>query len=186
MPLLIRFLFIIAAFAGTFAVNAAAEVKDYIGNQSFELGELGDEQDLSILLSSIKKINTEGAQSGQRDGVMDGADLSLKFALEFGRSDGIFDGNLQSLQDAQKLLIAESFKRKIPNYPEDYHGPNFKPKIYHSKIIMMKAFEDGYVFKYKQYSRLEFKRKIDTDYSQVYDAHYKAAYEMAIGHELFE
>lgn len=132
------------------------------------------------LILAVNKIYNEGAYAGQRDGMIDGADLSARVAFEQGSLDGKYDGEEQGMMDVKHCSSNRILQKKIPEYPGDFDGPNYKPKIYHIKLIMIKAFADGYNLKYRQYTRLEFKRKITLDYNQNYDANFKIAYDLIL------
>lgn len=87
------------------------------------------------LIIEILKINKEGARAGRSDGAMDGADL---------------------------VFVNNSDKNPTDN-ANDFTGPNYKPKINHSKKIMEKVFADGYNYSYKLHARLAYLRALSTD-----------------------
>lgn len=79
--------------------------------------------------------------------------------------------------------FAGSFARRSPDYPGDFNGSNFRPSINHSKEILRKAYADGYLFNYRQFTRYEFERRIDNDYNLRYDASFKTAYDQAVNRD---
>lgn len=125
-----------------------------------------------------------------------GADQGKKAGMARAVSTGQADGrNIGELETTKKLESGElksvnldgsfagSFQRRSPEYAGDFNGPNYKPRINHSKEIMEKAFADGYNYNYRQYARFEFQRRIDVDYNQYYDENYKISYDSAVRRE---
>lgn len=72
-----------------------------------------------------------------------------------------------------------SFSKRSPNYPGDFNGPNFNPNIYNSRDILRRAYADGYIDQYREYTRYEYLRRIDNEYNQVYDGAYTSNYNQA-------
>lgn len=125
-------------------------------------------------------------------GIDQGKKAGLERAVSTGKVDGRNNGESETTRKLESGELnsvnlngsfAGSFQRRSPDYPGDFNGPNYKPNINHSKDIMRRAFADGYVFTYRQYTRFEFQRRIDTDYNQRYDVAYKAAYDSAVNRD---
>lgn len=125
-------------------------------------------------------------------GIAQGKKAGLDRAVKTGQVDG---RNIGENETTRKLesgelnsanlngAFAGSFQRRSPDYPGDFNGANFKPNINHSKDVLRKAFADGYVFTYRQYTRFEFQRRIDGDYNQRYDAAYRNGYDIAVNRQ---
>jgi uncharacterized small protein (DUF1192 family) len=125
-------------------------------------------------------------------GTEQGKKAGMARAVSTGQADG---RNIGESETTKKLESGElksvnlngsfagSFERRSPQYSGDFNGPNYKPRINHSKEIMVKAFADGYNFNYRQYARFEFQRRIDADYNSYYDQNYRIAYDSAVGRE---
>jgi len=116
----------------------------------------------------------------------------LNRAIETGKIDGRNNGETETtkkLESSELNFIningefAGSFQRRSPVYPGDFNGANYRPRIIHNKKILELAFADGYNFNYRQFTRFEFQRRIDTDYNFRFDISYKQAYESAVNRE---
>ncbi len=139
--------------------------------------------------AGIKRADGSDAASV---GIAQGKKAGLDRAVKTGQVDG---RNIGENETTRKLESSElnaanlngafagSFQRRSPEYPGDFNGANFKPNINHSKDILRRAFADGYVFTYRQYTRFEFQRRIDGDYNQRYDAAYRSSYDVAVNRE---
>lgn len=79
--------------------------------------------------------------------------------------------------------FAGSFQRRSPAYPGDFNGPSFNPNIFNNKEVLKKAFADGYLQQYREYTRYEFLRRIDGEYNAVYDQGYARTYDQAVNRE---
>ncbi|MBC7715117.1 MAG: hypothetical protein H7177_17360 [Rhizobacter sp.] len=125
-----------------------------------------------------------------------GIDQGKKSGMERAVSTGSANGRANGENETTKKLesgdlnsisiggaFAGSFQRTSPSYPGDFNGPNYKPNINHRQIVMIKAYADGYIYNYRQYSRFEFSRRIDTDYNQRYDLSYRQAYDSAVNRD---
>lgn len=140
----------------------------------------------------VAGIKRGDASNAAAVGIDQGKKAGMARAVSTGQADG---RNIGELETTKKLesgelksvnlegAFAGSFQRRTPDYPGDFTGPNYKPRINHSKEIMIKAFADGYNFNYRQFARFEFQRRIDTDYNQNYDAGYRNSYDSAVSRE---
>jgi hypothetical protein len=140
----------------------------------------------------VAGIKRGDASNAAAVGTDQGKKAGMARAVSTGQADG---RNIGELETTKKLESGElksvnlngsfagSFQRRSPEYAGDFNGPNYKPRINHSKEIMVKAFADGYNFNYRQYARFEFQRRIDADYNQYYDENYRIAYDSAISRE---
>lgn len=140
----------------------------------------------------IAGIKRGDASNAAAVGIDQGKKAGMARAVSTGQADG---RNIGELETTKKLESGElksvnlngsfagSFQRRSPDYPGDFNGPNFRPRINHSKEIMVKAYADGYNFNYRQFTRYEFQRRIDSDYNQNYDANYRMAYDSAVSRE---
>ncbi len=139
--------------------------------------------------AGIKRADGSNAASV---GIEQGKKAGLERAVSTGKVDGRNKGEAEttrSLESGELKAVnlngsfAGSFQRRSPDYPGDFNGSNYRPNISQSKELMRKAFADGYVFTYRQYTRFEFQRRIDTDYNQRYDMAYKSAYDSAVSRD---
>lgn len=140
----------------------------------------------------VAGINRADGSDAASVGIAQGKKAGLERAVKTGQVDGRNIGESETTRKFESSELnaaslngafAGSFQRRSPDYPGDFNGPNFKPNINHSKDILRKAFADGYVFTYRQYTRFEYQRRIDTDYNQRYDAAYRSAYDVAVNRE---
>lgn len=125
-------------------------------------------------------------------GTTQGKKAGLERAVRTGAVDGNNKGETETVQkyesgDLNSLSIngpfAGSFQRRTPDYPGDFQGPSYNPSVWNSRDVMKRAYADGYVEQYRQYTRYEFLRRIDTDYNQAYDARYATTYDQAANRE---
>ena len=79
--------------------------------------------------------------------------------------------------------FAGSFQRRSPAYPGDFNGPTFNPNVFNNRDVMKRAYADGYVAQYREYTRYEFLRRIDADYNANYDSRYASSYDQANNRE---
>lgn len=134
--------------------------------------------------ADASNASTVGTEQGKKAG--------MERAITTGKQDGRNIGEEETTKKLEsselKSIVIEgafagSFTRRSPSYPGDFNGNDFRPNINHSKEILRKAYADGYVFNYRQYTRYEFQRRIDTDYNLRYDQSYKVSYESAVSRE---
>lgn len=140
----------------------------------------------------IAGIKRGDASNAAAVGTEQGKKAGMARAVSTGQADG---RNIGESETTKKLESGElksvnlngsfagSFQRRSPEYAGDFNGPNYKPRINHSKEILAKAFADGYNFNYRQFARFEFQRRIDADYNQYYDENYRMAYDSAVSRE---
>lgn len=125
-------------------------------------------------------------------GIEQGKKAGMERAVGTGKSDGRNIGESETTKklESNELNVinlngefAGSFQRRSPEYPGDFTGPNYKPRINHNKKILELAFADGYNYNYRQFTRYEFQRRIDTDYNQRFDSAYLEAYDSAVSRD---
>lgn len=125
-------------------------------------------------------------------GTAQGKKAGLERAVRTGAVDGNNKGETETVQkfesgDLNSLSIngpfAGTFQRRSPEYPGDFQGPSYNPNVWNSRDVMKRAYADGYLEQYRQYTRYEFLRRIDTDYNQAYDARYASSYDQAANRE---
>jgi sulfur carrier protein ThiS len=147
--------------------------------------------------------------AGYRDGSLAGAkrgDASNASAvgieqgkiagMERARSTGAINGNMNGEKETVKKIesgnlstinmngpFAGSFQRHSPDYPGDFNGPSFNPKVFNNKEILKKAYLDGYLDTYRGYTRYEFLRRIDGEYNSQYDSRYTTSYNQAVNRD---
>lgn len=139
--------------------------------------------------AGIKRANSSDAANV---GTIQGKKAGMERAIQTGQVDGRNIGEeettkkLEGQELANQILdgaFAGSFARSTPNYPGAFNGPSYNPNIFHSKELMKKAYADGYTFTYREYTRYEFQRRIDTDYNNAYDRSYREAHTDASNRE---
>lgn len=125
-------------------------------------------------------------------GTAQGKKAGMERAVRTGSADGRNKGENETVQkfesgDLNSLSVngpfAGSFQRRTPEYPGDFQGPSYNPNVWNSRDIMKRAYADGYVFQYREYTRYEFLRRIDADYNQAYDVRYATSYDQAANRE---
>jgi flagellar biosynthesis chaperone FliJ len=121
-------------------------------------------------------------------GIDQGKKAGLDRAARTGSINGNNLGENQTVQkfesgDLNSLSIngpfAGSFQRRSPEYPGDFNGPSFNPNVYNNRDILKRAYADGYLDQYRQYTKYEYLRRIDTDYNAAYDNRYASTYDQA-------
>ena len=75
------------------------------------------------------------------------------------------------------------FSRRTPDYPGEFQGPRFNPRMRFRKEILERAYFDGYIFQYREYTRYEFLRNIDREYNQEYTSKYTQSYQIAFNRD---
>lgn len=155
---------------GTRAGNNSA------GNREGRIAGLkrGDASDAAVVGTAQGK--KAGMERAVRTGAVDGNTKGETETVQKFES-----GNLESVTISGPF--AGSFQRKSPEYPGDFQGPSYNPSVWNARDLMKRAYADGYIEMYRQYTRYEFLRRIDTDYNQAYDARYAASYDQAANRE---
>lgn len=155
---------------GTRAGNSNA------GNREGRIAGLkrGDASDAAVVGTAQGK--KAGMERAVRTGAVDGNNKGETETVQKFES-----GNLDSASVSGPF--AGSFQRRTPEYPGDFQGPSYNPSVWNSRDVMKRAYADGYVEQYRQYTRYEFLRRIDTDYNQSYDARYASSYDQAANRE---
>jgi len=125
-------------------------------------------------------------------GIAQGKKAGLERAVSTGQVDGRNIGESETTKKfengelGQQLLngaFAGSFARNAPTYPGDFNGQRFNPNVFQSKEILRRAYADGYIFNYREFTRYEFNRRIDGEYNSAYDNSFRQAYEVAVNRE---
>ena len=154
-----------------------------------------------IIAGNRSAGNREGTAAGEARaaksdaaavGIAQGKKAGMERAVSTGQVDGRNIGEsettkkLENTELGQQLLngaFAGSFSRRVPGYPGDFNGSSFNPNIHHSKELARKAYADGYVYNYREFSRYEFTRRIDGEYNSAYDNAHRNAYTIAVNRE---
>ena len=140
----------------------------------------------------IAGLKRGDASDAANVGIAQGKKAGFERAVRTGSANGRNAGESETTKKLESSELkdvsvdgefAGSFARNTPDYPGDFNGSNFRPNINHSKEVLRKAYADGYVFTYRQYTRFEFGRRITSDYNLRYDASYKASYDVAVNRE---
>lgn len=135
--------------------------------------------------AGIKRGNESNAASV---GIEQGKKAGLDRAVKTGSMNGRNIGEKETVKKFESLELnsvnmngpfAGSFARRSPNYPGDFNGTRFNPSIYNSRDVLKRAYTDGYVDQYRQYTRYEYLRRIDSEYNAVYDSSYSQSYAQA-------
>ncbi|MGZ3857127.1 MAG: hypothetical protein ACXVKO_12790, partial [Bacteriovorax sp.] len=139
--------------------------------------------------AGIKRADaSNAAQVGTDQGKSAGMDRAVKTGSINGNNKGESE-TVQKFETGELKSItvngpfAGSFQRRSPDYPGDFNGSNFNPNVFNSRDVLKKAYADGYVDQYRQYTRYEFLRRIDSDYNAAYDNRYAQAYDQAANRE---
>ena len=141
---------------------------------------------------NVAGIKRGDASNAAQVGIAQGKKEGQERAVSTGQIDG---RNIGENETTKKLESSElnsinisggfagSFQRRTPDYPGDFNGNNYKPRINHNKKILELAFADGYNFNYRQFTRYEFQRRIDGEYNNRFDISYKIAYDSAVSRD---
>lgn len=134
-------------------------------------------------IDGVKRAKSSDAESiGRSQGKVEG----LKRAISEGTTLGSSIGEKEVVKKMEEGELKEesingafvgSFQRSSPQYPGDFNGINYRPEIRHQKKILEKAYSDGYYYNYREFTRFEFLRRIDSDYNNVYEKSYREKYE---------
>jgi hypothetical protein len=133
-------------------------------------------------------IKRGDASNAATVGIEQGKKAGLERSIKTGSIDGNNKGENETVQKYETGVLntvnmngpfAGSFARRSPDYPGDFNGPTFNPNVYNNRDILKKAYADGYLDQYRQYTRYEYLRRIDGEYNAVYDNSYAGAYSQA-------
>lgn len=140
-------------------------------------------------IAGVKRANaSDAAAVGTQQGNKAGMDRAISTGSINGNNKGEAEtvlkyesGNLNSITIDGPF--AGSFQRRSPDYPGDFNGQSYNPRVYNSRDVLARAYADGYIYQYRQYTRYEYLRRIDSYYNSVYDSHYSSTYNQANGRE---
>ena len=131
---------------------------------------------------------SDAAQVGIAQGKKAGMDRAVRTGAVDGNNKGenetvqkFESGNLNSI--SVNGAFAGSFSRRSPDYPGDFNGQSYNPNVWNSRDVMKRAYADGYVDQYRQYTRYEYLRRIDGIYNSSYDGYYASAYNQAVNRD---
>ncbi|MDD4976606.1 MAG: hypothetical protein PHY93_19780 [Bacteriovorax sp.] len=133
-------------------------------------------------------IKRGDASNAATIGIDQGKKAGLERSVKTGSIDGNNKGENETVQKYETGVLntvnmngpfAGSFSRRSPDYPGDFNGPSFNPNVYNSRDLLKKAYADGYLDQYRQYTRYEYFRRIDGEYNAVYDRSYAESYDQA-------
>ena len=132
------------------------------------------------------------ASNAAQVGIDQGKKAGMERAVNTGYSEGRALGESETTRKLESSELkpvttegafAGSFARRTPDYPGDFNGKSYRPSTSQSKEVLRKAFADGYIYSYREYTRYEFQRRIATDYNTRYDLSYKTAYDTAVNRD---
>ena len=137
---------------------------------------------------SAAGVKRGDASNAAQVGIDQGKKAGLDRAVRTGAVDGNNKGENETVQkyetgDLNQTTLAGpfagSFSRRSPDYPGDFNGPSFNPNTFANNDLVRRAYSDGYVDQYRQYTRYEYLRRIDGEYNANYDARFRVAYDQA-------
>ncbi|MBY0415351.1 MAG: hypothetical protein K2Q18_14360, partial [Bdellovibrionales bacterium] len=137
-------------------------------------------------------IKRGDASNAAAVGIEQGKKAGLERAVSTGSANGRAIGEdettkkLESSELGQVKLDGQfsgSFMRRTPEYPGDFNGNNYRPNISHSKDLMRKAYADGYLYSYREYTRYEYQNRIEGSYNSYYNSSYKSFYDQAVSRD---
>lgn len=140
----------------------------------------------------VAGIKRGDASNAAAVGTEQGKKAGLERAVKTGAANGKANGESETTKKLESGVLnsvnlngqfSGSFQRRSPEYTGDFNGQSYRPNISHSKELMRKAYADGYIFNYRQYTRYEYLARIDANYNYNYDDSYKAAYDSAVSRE---
>ncbi len=140
-------------------------------------------------LAGIKRAQGSNAASV---GITQGKKAGMERAIQTGAINGNNKGEEETVKkyesgELNSITVngpfAGSFQRRSPDYPGDFNGPNFNSNVYNNRDLLRRAYADGYVDQYRDYTRYEYLRLIDADYNRAYDNSYASAYNQAANRE---
>lgn len=128
------------------------------------------------------------ASNASKVGTKQGKTAGMERAVNTGRLRGTATGEQQAIDQAeakQKKTVdvlgpfAGSFARNVPTFPRGHRGRSYDPNSRARRQVVKKAFEDGYIARYREGQRRAFGRNIDGFYNNSYDNAYDSAYRKA-------
>lgn len=162
MRSLTRLLILVVAIFVSLEGKTFDEIPDYFGTPSFRLSDDLDLRSLSKSVADAKaefdRTQQEDAQQAFRVALSDFEKYKNKIITEIKKinKEGSGAGQSDGRMDGAELAINRSIQGQPIDYPKNFNGPNYKPKINHQLPIMIKAFADGYNYNYRLFARLEF------------------------------
>lgn len=131
---------------------------------------------------------SDAAKVGETQGKIAGLDRASRVGSANGNARGEEETVLkfESTQLPQTTInapYAGIFSRRTPDYPGEFQGPRFNPRMRFRKEILERAYFDGYIFQYREYTRYEFLRNIDREYNQEYTNKYTQSYQLAFNRD---
>lgn len=131
---------------------------------------------------------SDAAKVGEAQGKIAGMDRAAREGSARGNNKGEEETVLkfESTQLPQTTIAAPYagiFSRRTPDYPGEFQGPRFNPRMRFRKEILERAYFDGYIFQYREYTRYEFLRNIDREYNQEYTSKYTISYQLAFNRD---
>ncbi|MBC7537692.1 MAG: hypothetical protein H7281_02635 [Bacteriovorax sp.] len=151
-------------------------------------GTISGNQNAADREGEVAGIKRGDASNAAAVGIDQGIKAGKERAVKTGSIDGNNKGENETVQKYESGALnsvningpfAGSFARRSPSYPGDFNGPNFNPNVYNNRDVLKKAYSDGYLDQYRQYSRYEYLRRIDGEYNAVYDSNYASTYDQA-------
>lgn len=140
----------------------------------------------------VAGIKRGDASNAAAVGIEQGKKAGMDRAVQTGSATGQDIGQKETVQKFETGELnsinlngpfAGSFTRRSPDYPGDFNGPSFNPNVFNSRDVLKKAYADGYLQTYRDYTRLEFSRRIDVEYNSAYDNRYATTYDQAANRE---
>lgn len=134
------------------------------------------------------KANASDASSvGEKQGVVAGRERADRDGNRVGSQQGKEEAIKKN--EASKLKevsvggdFAGTFARSIPSFPNGYKGRKFDPSKVFNRLVVRKAYEDGYRFRYQNAIVRSYGDEVgavfDLNYNRSYDEYYQRYYAM--------
>ena len=154
---------------------------------------------------TISGNSTAGSREGTADGIKradasNAASVGIDQGKKAGMERAVLTGKNKGEEIGEKETVlkfetgdlksvnldgpfAGSFQRRSPDYPGDFNGPSFNPNIFNNKSVLKAAYLDGYLQKYRDYTRYEYLNRIDGEYNNQYNNAYARTYDQAVNRE---